>query len=528
MVAVGLAGAALLCGEGIITPAISVLSAVEGVLVSKESLKPFVVPLTLGILFGLFAVQAKGTGTIGRWFGVVMLGWFAVLAFLGIVEIVRNPIVLRALNPLESWHFLSTHGVGSIIIMGAVFLVVTGCEALYADMGHFGRRPIALAWAYLVCPALVLNYLGQGALVLRDPSARENPFFHMAPDWGLYPLIALATAAAIIASQALISGVFSLTMQGIQMGYIPRLEVRHTSQTAYGQIFIPKVNILLGIGCAALVIGFQSSSALVSAYGIAVTLTMLATTALFYFASRQLWQWSALRAGLTCTLFASIELTFFAANSLKIAHGGWFPLASGVILFTLMTTWKKGRKLIQIRLPPAMPLDEFIESLALAGTLDEKHRLHRTSGSAVFLAGNLKGTPIALMKNIKHNRVLHTRNIVLTIHTDRSRPHVPPAERVEISERTEGFYRITARFGFMETPRIAEVFRATRETGFQIEPDRTTFFLGRERILASARPGMALWREHLFVFLTKHAENAADFFHLPPDRVYEVSQVVEI
>jgi KUP system potassium uptake protein len=350
----------------------------------------------------------------------------------------------------------------------------------------------------------------------------------MVEGWGLYPLIALATAAAIIASQALIAGVYSLTMQGIQMGYIPRMEILHTSGEAHGQIYIPKVNVWLGIGCIALVIGFRSSSALVSAYGIAVTLTMLATTSLFYFASRELWHWSPLRAGLTCALFASFELVFLAANSLKILHGGWFPLATGAILFTAMTTWKRGRNLMRDHLPPAMAVDDFIGSLSLAGALNEEHKLHRTQGTAVFLSSNPRGTPSALVKNIKHNQILHAKNILLTIVTDSTRPHVPPAERVEISDYTEGFFRIIARFGFMENPHINEVIQAASEKNFVIDPDRTTFFLGRERIIATTRLGMALWREHLFVFMSKHAENAADFFELPPDRVYEVSQVVEI
>jgi KUP system potassium uptake protein len=412
--------------------------------------------------------------------------------------------------------------------MGGVFLVVTGCEALYADMGHFGRRPIALAWGFVVCPSLILNYLGQGALALSTPAARENPFFHMAGGWALYPLIALATAAAIIASQALIAGVFSLTMQGIQMGYIPRMEILHTSKEAHGQIYIPKINILLGLGCGALVIGFQSSSALVSAYGIAVTLTMLATTSLFYFASRKLWQWSPLRAGLTCALFASIEIVFFASNSLKIFHGGWFPLVAGTLIFVTMVTWNRGRRLIQEGLPPAMPLKDFIGSLSLAGALNEQHKLHRTPGTAVFLSGNAHGTPNALIKNIKHNQILHSKNIVLTIETDHGRPHVPSAERVDIADFTEGFYRVVAHFGFMEKPHISEVVRAAGQHGLEIDPNRTTFFLGRERIVATKKPGMSPWREHYFVFLSKHAENAADFFRLPPNRVYEVSQVVEI
>lgn len=528
MIAVGIAGAALLYGDGVITPAISVLSAVEGLLIATDKIEPFIIPLTLGILAGLFAVQSKGTGAIGKWFGGVMLIWFAVLAALGIYHITDNPGVLRALNPLEGFHFLTHHGKASLIMMGSVFLVVTGGEALYADMGHFGRKPIARAWNFLVFPALILNYLGQGALVLTNSAARENPFFFLAPAWALYPLVALATTATIIASQALISGAFSLTMQGIQMGYIPRMEICHTSKDEHGQIYIPKLNIMLAIGCAALVVGFKSSSALASAYGIAVTLTMLATTGIFYFAAQRMWNWSPLRAGITCLAFGSIELVFFAANSLKILHGGWFPLVAGSILFTVMMTWKDGRTVLRSCLPPAMPLDDFIASISMAGTLTPQNKLHRSQGTAVFLAGNPEGTPNAMLKNIKHNQILHQQNVLLTIVTDSSRPHVPPEERVEVSDRTEGFFRVIASFGFMETPHIDEVIRAANEKGLPIQRDKTTFFVGKERIVVTAKAGMAIWREHLFTFLSKHSENAADFFQLPPDRVYEVSQVVEI
>ena len=528
MIAVGIAGASLLYGDGVITPAISVLSAVEGLLLATDKVRPFIIPLTLGILAGLFAVQSKGTGAIGRWFGGVMLVWFSLLAVLGVTHIAHNPAVLRALNPLEGFYYLAHHGRTALIVMGSVFLVVTGGEALYADMGHFGRRSISRAWTFLVCPALILNYLGQGALVLADPAARANPFYLMAPAWALYPLIALATTATIIASQALISGAFSLTMQGIQMGYIPRMEIRHTSQDEHGQIYIPKLNIILAIGCAALVLGFKSASALASAYGIAVTLTMLATTAIFFFAAQRLWQWSPLRAGLTCLLFGSIEAVFFTANSLKIMHGGWFPLVSGTAIFLVMVTWKDGRTLLRKNLPPGMPLDDFIASISMAGTLDEQHALHRSQGTAVFLAGNPNGTPNAMLKNIKHNQILHWQNILLTMITDPNRPYVPAEERVEVSDRTEGFFRVVASFGFMETPHIDEVIRAAGTKGLVIHRDKTTFFVGKERIVVTDKPGMAPWREHLFAFLSKNSENAADFFHLPTDRVYEVSQVVEI
>lgn len=533
MIAVGIAGAALLYGDGVITPAISVLAAIEELHAVTPKIDPYVIPITLGILVGLFTVQSKGTGAIAKWFGKVMLAWFVVLGVLGITHIAQNPTVIHALNPLKGLDFLIHHGKASLIIMGSVFLVVTGGEALYADMGHFGRKAIARAWTFLVCPALILNYLGQGALVLAHPSAKDNPFVHMAPDWGRYPLVALATTAAVIASQALISGAFSLTMQGIQMGYIPRMEIRHTSGEEHGQIFIPKINIILAIGCVSLVVGFGSSTALASAYGIAVTLTMLATTAIFFFAAQRLWNWSPLRAGLTCLLFGSIEATFFTANSLKIMHGGWFPLVAGACVFIIMITWKDGRALLRTNMPPVISLNDFIPSIGIAGMLDEQNKLHRSQGTAVFLAGNPEGTPNAMLKNIKHNQMLHQQNIILTIATDHGQPYVPPEDRVQIDDRTEGFYRIVASFGFMESPNIDEIIRAVGKTDLGKEKltfqrDKTTFFVGKERIVVTGKPGMAKWREHLFVFLSKNSENAADFFQLPPDRVYEVSQVVEI
>jgi KUP system potassium uptake protein len=530
LMAVGIAGAALLYGDGVITPAISVISAVEGLAIATKKIEPFIIPLTLGILAGLFAVQSKGSAELGKWFGRLMLVWFATLAALGVYQIFHNPAVLRALNPLEGVYFLTHHGVAGLIIMGSVFLVVTGGESLYADLGHFGRPAIMRAWTFVVCPALMLNYLGQGALALSHPekAVRENPFFHMGPDWILYPLVFLAMAATVIASQALISGVFSLTMQGIQMGYIPRMEIRHTSHAERGQIYIPKINILLGLGCAALVLGFGSSTALANAYGIAVTLTMLSTTVIFYFASQRIWKWSPLQAGAVCLVFGALEAVFFAANSLKILHGGWFPLVFGAVVFIVMITWKDGRTLLRRQLPAGMPLDDFIASISIAGALSEKNKLHRSQGTAIFLAGNPDGTPNTLVKNIKHNQILHERNILLTIVTDYSRPHVPPDGRLKIFSCAENFYRVVASFGFMETPSIHEVALAAEAAGLPINLEKTTFFVGRERIVVTGKAGMAQWREHIFVFLSKHSENAADFFQLPPERVYEISQVVEI
>ncbi|MEA3209827.1 MAG: system potassium uptake protein [Chthoniobacter sp.] len=529
LMTIGIAGAALLYGDGVITPALAVLAAIGELRAETPKIAPFIIPLSLGILMGLFAVQSKGTGAIGKWFGKVMLVWFLVLAVLGITNIATNPSVLRALNPLEGFDFLTRHGTASLFIMGSVFLVVTGSEALYADMGHFGRKAISRAWTFLVCPALILNYLGQGALVLVNPAARENPFINMAPNWARFPLVALATAAAIIASQAFISGAFSLARQGIQMGYIPRMEILHTSKDEHGQIYIPRLNIILAIGCAAMVLGFGNSDALAGIYGVALNLTMLATTAIFFFVAQRLWGWSPLRAGLTCLLFGSIEAIFLAANSLKIMHGGLLPLVLGAGIFIVMMTWRDGRSQLRKSLPPGMPLDDFIASISIAGSLDEQNILHRSQGTAVFLAEDPDGIPNALIKNLKHNQILHRQNIVLTIITDANRPYVMPEYRAEVSDRTEGFFRVITRFGFMESPNIEQVIRLAGENGLAIHLDKTTFYVGKERIVvAEMQPGISAWRVHLFAFLSNNAESAVDYLQIRSDRLYEVSQVVEM
>ena len=525
MIAIGVIGAALLYGDGVITPAISVLSATEGLSVAAPWLEPFTVPLTLAILVVLFIFQRKGTESVAKLFGPVMLVWFVTLAITGILQIVRHPSVLAAINPLHAAHFLISHGSGSLMIVGSVFLVATGAEALYADLGHFGRRPIALAWYWIVFPSLLLNYLGQGALTLRDPSTRESPFFHMVPNWLLWPLIALATAATVIASQALISGAFSLTMQAVQLGYVPLINIRHTSHEEHGQIYIPQINTLLALGCMALVLGFRSSSALASAYGIAVTLTMIATTLLLYFAARRVWKWSIPQAAALCALLLAVEGTFLAANSTKVIQGGWFALAIGAAVFLLMTTWKKGRYLLRKNLPARLSLREFIASTTALGR--EAGLVPRVPGTAVFMAGQPRGTPVPLLHNFKHNHVLHERNIMLTILTDRV-PYVSKESRVEIKDLSKGFFRIIAHFGFMETPTISEIITCCAMREFVIEEQKTSFFLGNETIVTTRKPGMARWREHLFVAMSRHAQRPAQFFKLPVNRTIELGQRVEI
>ena len=525
MIAIGVTGAALLYGDGVITPAISVLSATEGLSVAAPGLAPFTVPLTVVILVLLFAFQRKGTESVSKLFGPVMLVWFLTLAITGIVHIVRHPTVFEAINPLHAAYFVGSHGEASLAVLGSVFLVATGAEALYADLGHFGRKPIALAWYWIVFPSLVLNYLGQGALILREPGAHSSPFFHMVPSWLLWPLIALATAATVIASQALISGAYSLTMQAVQMGYVPFINIRHTSHEEHGQIYIPQVNTLLAIGCVALVVGFKSSNALASAYGIAVTLAMLATTLLLPFAARRLWKWSAMQIGALCIPLFALEATFFAANSTKVMHGAWLPLAIAGFLFLLMTTWKKGRNLLRKSTPQLLSLRDFVISTTALGR--ESGLPARVPGTAVFLSARAQGAPMSLLHNLKHNRVLHERNIVLTIATDRV-PYVPGASRVEIKDLSQGFFRIIAHFGFMETPSIREIIDCCAKRNFVIEEQKTSFFLGLETIVCKGKAGMPRWREHLFAAMSRHAQKPAEFFKLPANRVIELGQQVEI
>ncbi|KFE60779.1 potassium transporter Kup [Hyalangium minutum] len=518
----GLFGAALLYGDGLITPAVSVLGAVEGLTVAAPFFEPFILPIALIIIVALFLVQRHGTGGIGIVFGPVMCLWFVVIAVLGVKELVINPSVLWALSPLHGVRFLSENGLQGYLVLGAVFLVVTGGEALYADMGHFGRRPIRLAWFALVLPALMLNYLGQGALLLRDPEAARNPFFLLAPKWGLYPLVALATVAAVIASQALISGAFSLTRQAMLLGYCPRMEVVHTSAEEKGQIFLPGLNWALMVGVVVLVLGFRSANALAGAYGIAVTGTMGITTMLTYVVARERWGVRRALALPMAGVFFVVDLAFFGANAVKVAEGGWFPLVLAVSIFTLMTTWKRGREILGAKMRAAsMDLKDLLESLQGA------HPPLRVPGTAVFMTSHPEGTPSALLHNLKHNKVLHEQVVLLTILFE-DVPHVPPEERVEVEKLEQGFIRVIARYGFMDSPNVPDILKRGREQGLQFQLMSTSFFLGRETLIPTKQPGMARWREHLFAWMSRNARTATAFFRIPPNRVVELGAQVEL
>jgi KUP system potassium uptake protein len=493
----------------------------EGLEIATPALRPYVVPLAVGVLVVLFSVQRFGTGRVGKVFGPVMLVWFVTLAVLGLRGIGKAPHILWAISPHHAALFLVRNGHLAFVVLGSVFLAVTGAEALYADMGHFGAGPIRRAWFAVVFPGLLLNYLGEGALLLINPEAARNPFFMLAPAWAVLPLVWLATAAAVIASQALISGAFSLTMQGIQMGCLPRLLVQHTSQTERGQIYMPRVNGFLMVACVALVLGFQSSSRLAGAYGIAVSLTMLCTTLLFFGAAQRLWNWSRFQAALVCGLFIVLELAFATANGLKFWHGGWFPLAVGLFIFVLMTTWRKGRETLRARLADSyLPFDLFLKDL-------ESHDLHRVPGTAVFLAGNPAGTPLALLHNLRHNKVLHQRLLILTILT-KDVPLVSEAERVSVEQLRADIYRVTGYYGFMEQPDVPALLAACSQHGLEVEPMQTTFFLSRETIVPKRGPGMAPWRRRLFAAMSRNAQSASAFFQLPPNRVVELGMQVEL
>jgi KUP system potassium uptake protein len=518
----GIFGASLLYGDGIITPAISVLSAVEGLSVATPVFEPYVLPIALVILLGLFLVQRHGTGGIGNVFGPFMCVWFIALAVLGVKELVHNPAVLWALSPVEGVSFFLRNGWHGFLVLGGVFLVVTGGEALYTDMGHFGRGPIRYAWFGLVLPSLMLNYLGQGALLLRDPEAARNPFFLIAPSWALYPLVVLAAGAASIASQAVISGAFSNTRQAMQLGYCPRMEVVHTSAEERGQIYLPGLNLMLLVGVVLLVLGFRSSSALAGAYGIAVASAMLMTTSMAYIVARERWGVRRVVALPVLLLFLGVELAFFTANSVKIPEGGWFPLVLAIALFTLMTTWKRGREILAGKLRAAsMDLKDLLESF------QGEHAPVRVPGTAVFMTGNPEGSPPALLHNLKHNKVLHEQVVLLTILSE-DVPHVSPEERVEVQHLEMGFVRLIARYGFMENPSIPDILKRGREQGLQFQLMSTSFFLGRETLIPSKKPGMAMWREALFAWMSRNARSATAFFRIPPNRVVELGTQVEL
>ncbi len=521
LVVMGLFGAALLYGDGMITPAISVLSAIEGLKVATPLFDPFVIPITIAILVVLFLFQSQGTARVGAVFGPIMLIWFFVLALLGINGIVQEPHVLAAVSPVHALDFFVNNRLQGFFVLGAVFLVATGGEALYADMGHFGKRPIRLAWFTIVLPGLLLNYFGQGALLLREPGSAHQPFYHLAPDWALYPMVVLATVATIIASQAVISGCFSLARQAVQLGYSPRLEIDHTSSAEIGQIYIPPVNWILMVATIALVIGFESSSRLAAAYGVAVSTTMVITTVLFYVVATDLWKWNRWLTALLAGSFLVVDLAFFVANIIKIEHGAWFPLVVAIIAFTLMETWKRGRQILAENfLTGALPIERFLDDLAVNPPL-------RVPGTAVFMTGNVEGTPLALLHNLKHNKVLHERILLLTVSTEEI-PQVPRELRADVKPLGHGFYRIVAHYGFIEDPNIPKLFELVSSNGLEIKPMETTFFLGRETLIPSKKPGMAIWREKLFSLMSRNAQPATAFFDIPPNRVVELGAQIEL
>jgi len=520
VVALGISAGALFYGDSMITPAISVLSAVEGLQVALPGLDMYVVPITMVVLLTLFLLQRRGSTFVGRLFGPIMIVWFITIATIGVVNIVKEPRIFAALNPWYAIQFFTLYKMQAFFALGSVVLALTGGEALYADMGHFGKRPIRRAWFYMVMPALMLNYFGQGALLLLTPDAVVNPFYRMVPSWGALPMVVLATAATVIASQAVITGAFSISRQAMQLGFLPRMATIHTSASEMGQIYIPFVNWMLLISVMALVLGFQSSSHLAAAYGVAVTGTMLIDTILVSITMFMLWRWNVWMAGAIAVGLLIVDVAFFAANLTKIFHGGWFPLAVGLSVFILLTTWKKGRELLfNRRAEDAMPVDAFLKSLNPSIT--------RVTGTSVFLSGTTEGVPHALLHNLKHNRVVHERVVFLTVITEEV-PHIPEEERLEIQHLGRRFYRIILRYGYIDETDVPAALRAATRFNFEFNDMETSFFLGRETVMPSRRPGMALWREHLFAWMMRSATSAMDFFKLPPNRVVEMGTQVEI
>ena len=515
----GVFAASLFYGDGMITPAISVLSAVEGLDLVSHDFKSYIIPITLIVLTGLFFLQKRGTSVVGITFGPIMVVWFICLGILGVQAVAQNPQVLWALNPFYAYQFLTTDPMLAFLAMGAIVLAITGGEALYADMGHFGKHPIRLTWFYFVLPALVLNYFGQGALLLKNPKAIENPFYLLAPDWALVPMVLLATAATVIASQAVISGAFSVARQAVQMGFLPRMAVCQTSDKAQGQIYVPLTNWTLYMAVVFLVLAFQSSSNLAAAYGIAVTGTMSITTILAAFVMVLLWRWPLIITVPLITVLLVTDLTYFAANAIKIPQGGWFPLGIGLISFIVLTTWRRGRKLLLDEMDhQSVPIE------AVLGSIDNVMRVH---GTAVFLTNTGEGAPSALLHNLKHNQVLHERNILLTIIVE-DKPYVSTGNRLLIDDLGKSFYRIRAFYGFMETPDIPAALALCAARSLSFDMMNTTFFVSRAMIVSSPNPGMMKWRERLFMALSRNAMHAADFFNIPTNRVVEMGTRVEI
>jgi KUP system potassium uptake protein len=518
---VGLFGTALLYGDGMITPAISVLSAVEGLEVAVPGLEPWVLVIASGVLAVLFMNQHRGTAALGTLFGPIMVVWFGVLALLGVSQILREPGVLRAISPLEFIDFVVSEPRFAFLALGGVFLVVTGSEALYADMGHFGRRPIRLGWLGLVFPALLLNYFGQGALLIRNPEAIDNPFYALAPGWGVLPLVVLATLATVIASQALISGAFSLTAQAIQLGYLPRLRIHHTSERHFGQIYVPSVNWALMVAAIGLVLGFRTSSNLAADYGVGVATDMVITSLLLALVMRDRWNWSARSVALITGWFLIVDLIFFGANITKVPAGGWFPLLIGVLGFTLMATWKTGRQLVARAVRGSeLPAERFVESIA-------KHPPQRVAGTGIYMFREAGLTPPTLLTNLRHHEVLH-ETVVLVAVEFANRPRIARARRFTVDDLGLGFFQVVLTYGFMDKPDVPTDLHNIVSPVFGFDERHATYFIGKETVLATERPGMKLWRERLFVFMHRNATNAADALQLPADSVVEVGIQVPI
>jgi KUP system potassium uptake protein len=523
IIGIGMFGAAMFYGDSMITPAITVLGAMEGLEVATPAFNPFVIPLSIGVIAGLFLIQSHGTARIGALFGPVMVLWFVTIGALGVSELVKNPAVLAALRPEYAVDFLFAYPLPGFLVLGAVFLALTGGEALYADMGHFGKKAIRVGWLVLVFPALLLNYFGQAAFVLANPEAISNPFYLMVPDWGRYPMVVLATAAAVIASQAVISGAFSVTRQAIQLGYIPRLEILHTSERAIGQIYVPFVNWLLFIMVVLLVIGFQRAKDLGNAYGIAVAATMVIECVLAMVVARLLWKWPMWMVVLVIGSMAAVDAVFFASNAMKFFSGGWFPIAIGAAVFTMLMTWKRGRTLMFRRLiEQGIPLKPFLEGL-------DAHPPTKVPGTAIFMTSNPDTVPHALLHNLKHNKVLHEQTVFLTI-VSHDVPVVPPEDRVQLERLVNGFYQLQAWYGFKEQPDIDEILNSCAvRYGLAFDVMDTSFFLSRDTVIpTSETPGMALWRDHLFAWMTRNATRATDFFNIPANRVVELGTHIEI
>ncbi|HEX2832308.1 MAG TPA: potassium transporter Kup [Thermoanaerobaculia bacterium] len=517
----GLFGAALLYGEGMITPAITVLSAVEGLEIATHAFTPYIRPICVAVLLGLFWMQKWGTARIGALFGPIMVTWFTVLAAVGVWQIAQDPRVLKAVSPTYAISFFLNNGWIGYLVLGSVVLVVTGGEALYADMGHFGAKPIRMAWFFFVLPSLLLNYFGQGAFLLHTPSGADDPFYRMVPQWSVIPMVVLATAASVIASQAMISGAFSLTRQAVQLGYLPRIRIRHTSEREIGQIYISSINWTLAAAAIGLVLAFRESSNLAAAYGVAVTTTMTVTTLLFASFAKDKWGWGLGRVALFAMPLLTIDLAFFGANVLKVPDGGWFPLVAGVMIFTLMSTYRAGRRILHDRLAAGvLSIDMFLLEL-------EGGRIHRVPGTAIFMSRANEGIPPTLLHNIKHNKIVHKTVVLLTVETeDRSR--LEQEERYEWETLGYGVYRLTLHFGFMEDPDIPAALRAIATGPVMFEPMTTSYFLGRETLIPTKQPGMAIWREHLFAWMMRNSSSASQFFSLPPNQVIELGAQVEL